>query len=1076
MHRALPARSIPLVLAVATLGAAARADLDFPDFASTNGLTLVGSAVRVGNVLRLVPATGNLVGGAWANTKQSVATGFETTFRFQLGAGAGADGFAFVLQNGTASPLGGAGCELGYHGLVNSLAVEFDTYSNGSCSVANVNDPAGVHISVHTGGPGPNSVAESVSIVSSTSVADFADGAVHVARVRYAAGTLSIFVDNLVLPVASAPLQLDTLLTLDNGKAWVGFTGATGGLAEAHDVLDWTFDETPATGGNQPPFPPTITEPVANGAILNAADVHMETAPFADPDAGDQHFCTDWEIWLASPSQRVWSTLCIQGVERLHTHLGDGAFENSHAGRSDLLPSTNYVLRVRHSDDSGDPLTRWSAWTQRTFSTGAATQTFALELEDIAQTPPPAWRISSSGSPAIFPFATQPSRLSLEAAAGNLLYELVGADGLSNLRIDHPELASHADVRLRVVAGSAGLSLPATELTLHDAHCDEHRIFLPAISLAAGASAQWWVAASGATFLASSAQSQPVFNQLARSPSPPWSARQPGYEVEVFASGFQLPINIAFVPGASPQGPATTPFLYVTELYGRVKTVLRNRTVIEYATGLLNFPPTGAFPGSGEQGVTGLVVDPTSGDLIVAMLYAPVVSPQNHNPKLVRFSSNDGGRTMATATTILDMPGEVQGQSHQISNLTLLPDGTLLCHMGDGFDAATAQNLNSFRGKILRLNLDGTPVASNPYYNALDGITSRDYVYAWGVRNPFGGEWRAADNSQYMVENGPSVDRFAKIVMGRNYLWDGSDASMQNFALHNWSPAAGPVNLAFIQPETFGGSGFPASKWGHAFVTESGPTYANGQNTQGKRITEWILDANGALVAGPLPFVEYSGYRRATACGLEAGPDGLYFTDLYADEGGAAPVTGANLLRIHYRTPVDCNGNGTDDACDLITGTSVDSDLNGNPDECDCLGTRYCIALQNSQGCLPVISATGAATLGAPDDFVVRATNVLNNRQGLLMWGTSPTFAPLGAGVRCVGAPLRRMPVQSSGGSPSGNDCSGSYAQAFDDSILASNGFLAGQLLFFQWWSRDNGYAPPNNFGLSDALRVMVCP
>jgi hypothetical protein len=259
-------------------------------------------------------------------------------------------------------------------------------------------------------------------------------------------------------------------------------------------------------------------------------------------------------------------------------------------------------------------------------------------------------------------------------------------------------------------------------------------------------------------------------------------------------------------------------------------------------------------------------------------------------------------------------------------------------------------------------------------------------------------------------------------------------------------------------------------------VTESGPTYASGQNTQGKRITEWILDANGALLSGPLPFVEYSGYRRATVCGLEAGPDGLYFTDLYADEGGSAPSTGANLLRIHYRTPVDCNGNGLDDACDVISGTSADTDLNGNPDECDCVGTRYCVALQNSQGCFPVISATGSATLGAPDDFVVRASNVINNRQGLLMWGTSATFAPLGAGVRCVGVPIRRMPVQSSGGSTNGTDCSGTYAQPFNDALFASSGFLAGQVLHFQWWSRDNGYAPPNNFGLSDALRVMVCP
>ena len=66
----------------------------------------------------------------------------------------------------------------------------------------------------------------------------------------------------------------------------------------------------------------------------------------------------------------------------------------------------------------------------------------------------------------------------------------------------------------------------------------------------------------------------------------------------------------------------------------------------------------------------------------------------------------------------------------------------------------------------------------------------------------------------------------SQLVAGRNYLYDGSDASMMNFAIYNWSPAAAPVNITFVQRETFGGSQFPASKMDHAFVSESGPTYA----------------------------------------------------------------------------------------------------------------------------------------------------------------------------------------------------------------------------------------------------------
>ena len=54
------------------------------------------------------------------------------------------------------------------------------------------------------------------------------------------------------------------------------------------------------------------------------------------------------------------------------------------------------------------------------------------------------------------------------------------------------------------------------------------------------------------------------------------------------------------------------------------------------------------------------------------------------------------------------MVGETQGQSHQISNITIGPDGKLYVHVGDGFDTAMALNLDSYRGKILRMNLDGS--------------------------------------------------------------------------------------------------------------------------------------------------------------------------------------------------------------------------------------------------------------------------------------------------------------------------------------------------------------------------------
>jgi glucose/arabinose dehydrogenase len=340
--------------------------------------------------------------------------------------------------------------------------------------------------------------------------------------------------------------------------------------------------------------------------------------------------------------------------------------------------------------------------------------------------------------------------------------------------------------------------------------------------------------------------------------------------------------------------------------------VTRDGVKHQFATGLLDYNPTGPISGSGEQGLTGIAVrrDPSNPEvyeLYVGMLWDNGSPPGSavHYPKVEKITSALGGLTLATRTVLLNMQPETQGQSHQISNISIGPDGKLYIHNGDGFDASKGQDLTSFRGKILRMNLDGTAPTDNPFYNVSNGITATDYVYAYGLRNPFGGAWRASDSKHYTVENGPSVDRMSQLVAGRNYLYDGSDASMTNFAIYNWSPATAPVNITFVQRETFGGSQFPASKMDHAFVSESGPTYAPGVQSNGKRVTEFVLDANGNRISGPTSLLDYIGSGQSTVVALAAGPDGLYFSEMYEETGASgATATGARIFRVRYVNPL----------------------------------------------------------------------------------------------------------------------------------------------------------------------------
>ena len=124
---------------------------------------------------------------------------------------------------------------------------------------------------------------------------------------------------------------------------------------------------------------------------------------------------------------------------------------------------------------------------------------------------------------------------------------------------------------------------------------------------------------------------------------------------------------------------------------------------------------------------------------------------------------------------------------------------------------------------------------------------------------------------------------------------------MADFALYNWDPPVAPVNLTFIQDSLFGGSGFPAGKMNHAFVSESGATYATGAQSRGKRITEFTLDADGKRLSGHSDFVVYTGPGKGTVVALATGPDGLYFSELYKDQGYATPIDrGARIFRVRY--------------------------------------------------------------------------------------------------------------------------------------------------------------------------------
>jgi hypothetical protein len=322
-----------------------------------------------------------------------VEHGFESAFQFQISqpSSKGADGFAFVIQNNASPLLGNAGAGLGYSSVPNSLAIEFDTFQNPEAT-----DPDANHIGIHSRGSGANSTDESASLARVVPPIDLSDGQIHTVLVRYQGGQLRIFVDDLITPALKLPIDLSTLINLDNGGAWVGFTSATGGEFENHDMLMWSFrpnasPQIQLSAGTGPYVVPTNivlsanafdsdgaigqVEFFINGDPLGAVEALPFTMLWNNPSAGT-HVVTarvtdDWGATAISAAIQV-PVFQLPQMQRVMPRSGGGiAFEfPTTAGQtytvqyssnlvhwSASVPSINGSGAVLQWHDAGPPVT-----------------------------------------------------------------------------------------------------------------------------------------------------------------------------------------------------------------------------------------------------------------------------------------------------------------------------------------------------------------------------------------------------------------------------------------------------------------------------------------------------------------------------------------------------------------------------------------------------------------------------------------------------------------------------------------------------------------------------------------------
>jgi hypothetical protein len=233
--------------------------------------------------------------------------------------------------------------------------------------------------------------------------------------------------------------------------------------------------------------------------------------------------------------------------------------------------------------------------------------------------------------------------------------------------------------------------------------------------------------------------------------------------------------------------------------------------------------------------------------------------------------------------------------------------------------------------------------------------------------------------------------------------------------------------------------------------------------TSGKLVITWWMDINPN---GDCP----SGYTSnfgtddgSGACSAVPQQNLLYISGTGWRDPSTAAIGPFPLCPLYY------NGNWVLRACVKNVSTT----------------TSYCTAKTNSFGCLPAIGWTGNPSATAGSGFTIRGANVRNQKPGLLLYTIQGRAAtPFTGGFLCLVPPVKRTPGVSSLGNPLPfQDCSGMYQidmNAFAVGALGGNPLaqlqVPGTKVQAQFWGRDNGFTPPNDTTLTDAIEFDVGP
>lgn len=187
------------------------------------------------------------------------------------------------------------------------------------------------------------------------------------------------------------------------------------------------------------------------------------------------------------------------------------------------------------------------------------------------------------------------------------------------------------------------------------------------------------------------------------------------FSQQLVANGFAKPTVFAFAPDGR---------LFVAEQTGRVR-IIKNGNLLtrQFMKVIVN--------SNGERGLLGMAFDPNFSTN--HYLYVYYTRQNKVNNRISRFTASGDTVVPGSETVVLDLDS-IHNVNDNAGILQFGLDGKLYVSVGENANPPNAQNLDTYHGKILRINSDGSVPAGNPFTT---GSPQRQRVWAYGVRNPY---------------------------------------------------------------------------------------------------------------------------------------------------------------------------------------------------------------------------------------------------------------------------------------------------------------------------------------------------